>query len=92
VSRRDAAYAEKSTRRHPQAEKELQKSERDKDLILNAISELVVYQDRDHRIIWANKAAAESVGQSVGSWQDGTAMRSGIKGIRLVRTVRWRPP
>lgn len=34
-------------------------------LILNAISELVIYQDRQQRIIWANKAAAESVDLSM---------------------------
>jgi PAS domain S-box-containing protein len=32
--------------------------------ILNAISEIVVYQDRGHRILWANKSAGESVGLS----------------------------
>jgi PAS domain S-box-containing protein len=30
--------------------------------ILNAISDLVVYQDRRHRILWANRSAGESVG------------------------------
>ncbi|MHC1602952.1 MAG: PAS domain-containing protein, partial [Methermicoccaceae archaeon] len=31
-------------------------------LVLDSLSELVLYQDTEHRIIWANKAAAESVG------------------------------
>jgi PAS domain S-box-containing protein len=30
-------------------------------LVLDAISELVVYQDPEHRIIWANRAATESI-------------------------------
>jgi PAS domain S-box-containing protein len=30
--------------------------------IINSVSELVIYQDTEHRILWANKASAESVG------------------------------
>ncbi|MGQ9603587.1 MAG: ATP-binding protein [bacterium] len=33
----------------------------EKTLILNSIRELVAYQDKTHTIIWANKAAGESV-------------------------------
>jgi len=45
-----------------QDEQPLGKAEEDKLAILNSISEHVVYQDTEHRILWANKAAAESVG------------------------------
>ncbi|RKY12299.1 MAG: hypothetical protein DRP65_01715 [Planctomycetota bacterium] len=48
-----------------QAEEALQKSESDKELILSSISELMVYQDKDFRVVWANKVAADSVGQAV---------------------------
>jgi PAS domain S-box-containing protein len=44
------------------AEQELQKSEREKALILSTLSELVTYQDNELRIKWANRAAGESVG------------------------------
>lgn len=43
---------------------QLRKSEREKRNILNSTSELVAFQDKDHKIIWANKAAGESVGKS----------------------------
>jgi len=47
---------------HKQAEQPLGKAEEDKLAILNSISELVVLQDLEHRMVWTNKAAAESVG------------------------------
>jgi PAS domain S-box-containing protein/putative nucleotidyltransferase with HDIG domain len=34
--------------------------------ILNSMSELVVYQDTENKLLWANRAAAESVGLSLG--------------------------
>lgn len=40
----------------------LRKTEQEKTVILNNLSELVTYQDADLRILWANKAASESVG------------------------------
>lgn len=46
-------------------EEALRASEREKALILESVSELVVYQDREHKIIWANSVAAESVGLTV---------------------------
>jgi two-component system, cell cycle sensor histidine kinase and response regulator CckA len=46
-----------TTRR--QAEADLKKSEAEKRMILSSVSELVLYIDSNHRIIWANKAAAE---------------------------------
>ena len=47
------------------AEKELMDSEREKRLILDSISELVAYEDKELRIQWANKAAADSVCMSI---------------------------
>jgi len=47
------------------AVKALQKSESEKKLILDSLSELIIYQDENFRIVWANKAAADSAGQSV---------------------------
>jgi signal transduction histidine kinase len=44
-----------------QTEETLRESERDKALILSSVSELVTYQDRELKIIWANRAAGESV-------------------------------
>lgn len=45
-----------------QAAKALRESEREKGLILSSLWELVTYQDRELRIVWANRAAGESVG------------------------------
>ncbi|MDI6845498.1 MAG: PAS domain S-box protein [Candidatus Saccharicenans sp.] len=44
------------------AQEELIRSEREKSAIFAAISEHVLYQAPDHTIIWANRAAAESLG------------------------------
>ncbi|MGQ9471715.1 MAG: PAS domain S-box protein [Candidatus Aminicenantales bacterium] len=44
------------------AEEALKKSEKEKTGILEAMEELVVYQAPDHSILWANRAAAQSVG------------------------------
>ena len=46
-----------------EAERALQQAEREKETILDSLTELVVHQDRDLRILWANRAACESVGQ-----------------------------
>lgn len=40
----------------------LQKSEQEKRMVLDRVSELIVYQDTQNNILWANKAAAESAG------------------------------
>ena len=45
-------------------EQALQESERQKKLILNSTAEMVAYYDTDLRVIWANRAAAESVSKS----------------------------
>jgi PAS domain S-box-containing protein len=42
----------------------LRQSERDKSLILGSLSELITYQDDSMKVVWANKAAGDSVGQS----------------------------
>ncbi len=41
----------------------LEKSEYEKHLILNSISESVAYLDTEFRIIWANQVAADSIGK-----------------------------
>jgi PAS domain S-box-containing protein len=46
------------------AEEALRESEREKAAILNGVSELVTYQDRELKLIWANRTAGESVGIS----------------------------
>jgi len=45
-------------------EQALLASEREKDLILNSAGEMIAYYDTDLRVIWANRAAAESVGST----------------------------
>ncbi|UCC44086.1 MAG: PAS domain S-box protein [Candidatus Zixiibacteriota bacterium] len=45
------------------AEEALEKSEREKSAILDAMSELVAYQDMDHTVLWTNRAGAESVNE-----------------------------
>jgi len=44
------------------AEEALRKSEQQKSAILDSMKELVVYQDTNHTVLWANQAAGESVG------------------------------
>jgi PAS domain S-box-containing protein len=43
-------------------EEALKKAEHEKETILDGLAERVVYRDRDMRILWANRAACESVG------------------------------
>ncbi len=50
--------------RQKKAEEHLQRSEREKTLILDTSPALIAYQDTDHRVIWANRAAAESVDET----------------------------
>ncbi len=47
-----------------QADEILESSERVKAAILNSTIEMVTYQDIDLKILWANRAAGESVGSS----------------------------
>ncbi len=44
--------------------KVLKESEKEKALILESISEIIVFQDTTNKIIWANKAAGDSVNLS----------------------------
>jgi len=44
-----------------EAEEALKRSEREKQLILNSITEHVIYYGTDFKIVWANKAAADSI-------------------------------
>jgi len=46
------------------AEEALKKSEKEKDLILSSVKEVVLYLDRDFKIIWTNQAAADYLGLS----------------------------
>ncbi|MHC4572728.1 MAG: PAS domain-containing protein [Planctomycetota bacterium] len=47
-----------------EAEEALRKAEQEKEQILDSLAELVVYEDRELRILWANRAAYESVGMT----------------------------
>jgi len=47
-----------------EAERALQQAEREKETILDSLAELVVHQDRDLNVLWANRAACESVGRT----------------------------
>ena len=46
------------------AEEALKKSEKEKQLILDSITELVIFYGTDFRIVWANRAAADSISLS----------------------------
>ncbi len=43
-------------------EENLRRSEEEKKLILNSVAELITLQDRNLKIIWANKSAGDSLG------------------------------
>jgi len=47
-----------------EAEQALRRAEHEKETILDSLAEHVVYQDREMTILWANRAACESVGMS----------------------------
>ncbi|MHC4622864.1 MAG: PAS domain-containing protein [Planctomycetota bacterium] len=47
-----------------EAEEALRKAEQEKERILDSLTELVVYEDKDLIIQWANRAACESVGMT----------------------------
>ena len=46
------------------AEQALERAQREKETILDSLVELVVHQDRDLTILWANRAACESIGMT----------------------------
>ena len=48
-----------------QAEEKLRKSEREKGLILDNANEVIAYHDKDHNLIWANKAYLDAIGLSL---------------------------
>jgi PAS domain S-box-containing protein len=62
--RQPVAELEAPATERKQTEHALRIVEREKTAILDSMSELVVYQDTEHRIIWTNKAAAESAGMT----------------------------
>nr|MBP7089120.1 PAS domain S-box protein [Candidatus Omnitrophota bacterium] len=43
-------------------EEVLRRSEQEKTVILSSVSEVVIYHDKEMRIVWANKAAEENIG------------------------------
>ncbi|MGB2697338.1 MAG: PAS domain S-box protein, partial [Candidatus Zixiibacteriota bacterium] len=47
---------------HKRAEEKLKEVEQEKGTILNSMAEHVVYQDKEQKVLWANRAACESVG------------------------------
>ncbi len=47
-----------------QMKEKLRKAKQEKTAILNSMSEHVVYQDMQNRILWTNRAAGESVGRT----------------------------
>lgn len=49
---------------HKHMEQRVRDSEKEKDLILNSVVELLAFQDTDRRIIWANRAAAGFAGKT----------------------------
>jgi len=50
-----------------QAELALIKTEMEKNLILSSVSEILIYQDKDYRIRWANPAAAQALNRDIDS-------------------------
>ncbi|MFO7792623.1 MAG: response regulator [Candidatus Saliniplasma sp.] len=55
------AQAIKQSVEHRNAQEELQRSEKEKTAILNSLSEIVIHQDEDGRIIWSNKAFLDTL-------------------------------
>jgi len=47
------------------AEGRLRKSEHEKTLVLDNVSEIIAYHDVDHNILWANKAYTDAIGLSL---------------------------
>ena len=60
--RQRIAEMEASERERKQVEEDLKRSEQEKTAIFDSISEHVVHQDTRMRVLWANRAAGESVG------------------------------
>ena len=64
VLRRRLEQLEDAEGKWKRTEEALRQSEQDKSLILGSLSELISYQDKSLKIVWANKAAGDSVGKS----------------------------
>ncbi len=47
------------------AEEEIERAKNDREQILNSLVEHVVYQDTQHRILWVNQAACDSVDKTL---------------------------
>ena len=63
---RAIAFLKKEIVERKRVEEALRKSEEEKAAVLNSMTGTVTYQDTEHRIIWANKAAGESLGMNTG--------------------------
>ncbi len=46
-----------------QAEEDLRRAEREKEVILSSVSELLMYLDTKLHVVWANRSAGETIGQ-----------------------------
>lgn len=75
----------------------LQRAETEKEMILDSLAELVVYEDKRLKILWANRAACESVGMTrdelIGRycyefWGDGTSPCSECAVLEALQTGR----
>lgn len=76
-------------------EEELQRLMAEKSLILDSLTELVVFLDRDMHVIWANRAAGQSVGKNPEElflakcheiWQGKSAPCPGCPVVRAMET------
>jgi PAS domain S-box-containing protein len=52
---------------HKKNQKALEKSEYEKSIVLSTISEIISYQDKDFKIVWANDALASALGTELDS-------------------------
>jgi PAS domain S-box-containing protein len=93
--RRRIAELEKSEAELKRTEEKLQRAKEEKTNILETMSELVIYVDTKMKILWANRAAAESVGltadELVGSycykeWFQNSEPCPGCPAIKVLKT------
>jgi PAS domain S-box-containing protein len=84
-----------TARKH--AEEALKKAEHEKETILDSLAELVVYEDKDLRILWANRTACETVGKKredlIGRpcyelWGDGSSPCTDCPVLKAMETGR----
>ncbi|MFW5912482.1 MAG: response regulator, partial [Candidatus Hadarchaeota archaeon] len=50
---------------HWRSRKRLRESEREKSLILDSASEIIAFHNKDHELVWANRAYAEATGKNL---------------------------